>query len=133
MRRVSAGIVAVLAAGVILAAVSILAQSALTVIYPNGGETLYKWYSYPLRWEDSRTGPQRPETVLLSVYIADAQPFYFLEDYETDNDSLHWWTVPAVEEWSENCYFKVADPVGPGAHSDVSDGPFTIRYLGDPP
>lgn len=139
MRRTSIIIAVVLASLIALAAVIAIATGTLSVLSPNGGETLYKGYMYKLQWRDTRTAPDKPETVFLSVYMTNVTPpYYFLENYEVDNDGdpddYYWWTVPCVEPWSELCRFKVADPPAHmGYQEDISDNPFTIRYLGDDP
>jgi hypothetical protein len=137
MRRASITIAAVLAGLIALAAITAIATGTLSVVWPNGGETLYKGYMYKLQWSDTRTGLEKPETVFLSVYMTNSvPPYYFLEDYEVDNDGTpyYWWTVPCVEPWSELCRFKVADPPDHMFYQeDISDNPFTIRYLGDDP
>ncbi|MFQ5905383.1 MAG: hypothetical protein ACE5JA_02315 [bacterium] len=137
MKRRSAIIIAVSVAAIaILAAIYAIAADNLNVLWPNGGETLYKGYMYKLRWEDSREDEFKPEYIRISVYDGNTGgPYYFLDPMDTDNDGEYWWQVPAVEEWSNNCYFRVEDtPTYPYApQEDESDDGFTIRYLGPYP
>ena len=90
----------------------------ITVLSPNGGETLDSGSSWQIRW--SSTGNISNVTIQFSE---DGGSTWSTVVSSTSNDGNYTWNVPNVD--SRHCLIKVLDASGSGA-ADRSDGEFSI-------
>jgi len=94
--------------------------SVLTMLSPNGGESLLAGSSSTITWQSS--GPVI-DFVRLDYSINSGSDWVNIVLSVANNGSYEWDPIPA--ENSDKCLIRVSDTGGSGA-SDVSDGVFTI-------
>ena len=113
---------------VILAVVSlglglrVIANDALRVIWPNGGQKLDSGEWYQLQWHDSRDEPE--EWVEIDVITPD--PYGVILGPLTvpsEEDGRYLWYIPDNTD-EPRCLFRVRDTTG--ENEDESDGIFGI-------
>jgi len=96
-------------------------QNAVTVVSPNGGETLTRGTVVPITW--SYTGDPG-ENAIIELYNGS-----MLSSTITSSTSLsagsYNWTIPSSQAFGSNYTIKVTSTTN-SAISDTSDGPFTI-------
>ncbi len=100
----------------------------VTVVAPNGGETLTVGTTYTIRWDAS----DDRSVVGTSIYYSyDGGATYTFIDSLTGNPGSYDWTVPNTP--SSNCLVRILAYDGAGNRGlDVSDGYFTIEEAAGP-
>ena len=98
----------------------VIANGGLTVLWPNGGETLYSDTDYELQWHDGRL--QTPDSVEIDVITPD--PYgVILGPLTVPNVGDYLWDIPDNTDEPE-CLFRVRDTTG--ENQDESNGVFKI-------
>ncbi|MCK6392035.1 MAG: GPI anchored serine-threonine rich family protein, partial [Azonexus sp.] len=90
----------------------------LSVISPNGGESLTFGSVFEIQWTSANTSG----LVKLELSTDGGASYSLIAGAETDDGSYHW-TVPNV--LSSNCLVRISDHADPGC-VDVSDNPFSL-------
>lgn len=98
---------------------TINAQNTITVIKPNGGETLTSGTTDTIRWTNTGT-----ITNVEIYYSTDGGVMWNTIDDYYQNTGIYYWTVPSVS--SANCLVKVKE-AGGSMVADSSNAPFTIN------
>ena len=97
----------------------------LTLLSPNGGETLIVGSTYSITWESQ--GPVSDVTIEYSTN--NGSTWTQVDPPNTGNSGSYDWLVPAVA--SNQCLVRVSDAAYPEVF-DTSDAVFTIRGPGGP-
>jgi hypothetical protein len=92
----------------------------LTVVSPNGGESLYSGNTCQITWDTLGT----VNDVVIEYSTNNGSDWTEVEPANTGNTGSYNWLVPEATSFS--CLVRVSDPCGQGIVHDTSDGVFAI-------
>ncbi|MHC4214290.1 MAG: hypothetical protein ACYSWP_13060 [Planctomycetota bacterium] len=107
--------------------VELQTADSITVISPNGGESLLAGSTHIVHWEDSRVSGSS-SGVYLMRYSTDGGQNWHLDFKIISGGNSFEWTVPSVV--SDQVVVSVCD-FSDTTFCDISDGPFSISSCGD--
>ncbi|OGZ43935.1 MAG: hypothetical protein A3J55_00690 [Candidatus Ryanbacteria bacterium RIFCSPHIGHO2_02_FULL_45_17b] len=111
------------------------AQPSITVLSPNGGETLQKGQTYQVRWNASPSIPK--VTIALQNQNPGAIPSAFFNVVDVPNTGSYNWTVNTYSDGQASIItgsykIRIVEVTGLNVAYDDSDAPFTISALPNP-
>lgn len=103
--------------GVLLILVSLF--GTVTVIAPNGGETITRGDQFEITWSDDVSEDVKIELYQNGIYNSDIIS-------ATPSDGSFMWNL-GIERFGSNFQVKISSSVMPALHNDTSDGSFSIE------
>ena len=106
-----------------------LVRPHMTVIEPNGGETLGIGYTYKIKWESNCEGKVGLYLKMVLLQPPYAERVVFIDS--TENDGEYDWTPSLISGQDLEFYIIIESSEDP-SFSDISDNPFFISDTNNP-